>query len=195
MSSDGAKGTSIVSRIASSRPLLLGIGVLIVVIVAVVVVVAVVATRDSDPDDARLADEGASAAVTSPFDMTELPADTSLDLVSEASFVSILVPNENGSLTSYGVSADLPAARALAVAVADAEQVDEDIAASVTATTVPLASGSTGGTATITFVLASRETLSFALALDEGLIAREGKAWRPEGDLRALVEAAIKSPQ
>jgi hypothetical protein len=164
------------------------------VVVVVVVVVVIVATRNDKPENSTLGDESATTLVTSPFDMIEVPDDVDVDLVSKASFVSILVPNESGSLTSYSVNSGVPAAQALIEAVAGGEEVDQKQAASVTASTIPVESG-TSGTATITFVFASRETITFALALDEGLIARGGKAWKPKGDLKALVQAAIKAPQ
>ena len=178
----------------SRRSLVLMLAALLIVVVVVVVVVVLV-TRDDKQAGVDTGDGTAGTIVTSPFDMIEVPGDVSLDLLSKASFVSILVPNESGTLTSYGVSSELAAAQALIGAVSHADEVDEQLAAAVTASTVPLEGGGTGGTATITFVFASRETITFALSLDQGLVARAGKAWRPKGDLQALVQAAIKSPQ
>jgi hypothetical protein len=190
MSADTAKPSS--SGTPRKRYLLAAAA--LVVVVVIVVVVVVVVTRGGDSDTATPDDLSAVTLVTSPYDMIELPSDIDLDVVSKASFISILVPDDSGKLTSYGVSSDLPAAKALMQAVADGKAVDDETAASVTASTVP-ASGGSNGTATITFVFASRETLTFALALADGLVARGSKAWKPEGDLKALVQAAIKSPQ
>ena len=64
--------------------------------------------------------------------------------------------------------------------------------ATATTATADLASDSAP---TMTFVLASRQTLTFTLDLDQGLVSRQGQTWLPQGDLKTLVEAAIKSPQ
>jgi hypothetical protein len=179
----------------SRRTMLLAAVALVIVVVVVVVVVVVTAGGDK-PGKTAVTDGSAATLVTSPYDMIELPAGVSIDLVAKASFISILVPDDKGTLTSYGVKSDLPAAQALIKAITSAKQVDEQLAAAVTATTVPLTAGAgSNATATITFVFASRETLTFALDLEAGLIARESQAWRPEGDLKTLVGAAIKSPQ
>ena len=190
-----AKGPSSKERQPLSKRTLLILAAALVIVVIVVVVVVLTTTGGDENDGTTPTDDSAATLVTSPYDMIELP-DMPLDVVEKTSFISILVPDAGGTLTSYGVRADLPAAQALISAVEDADQVDEQQAAAVTATTVPLTQGgSSTATATITFVFASRETLTFALDLDGGLIARESKAWRPKGDLRALVEAAIKAPQ
>ena len=195
MSGDKTKSASAKTRRPlSRRALLLGAAVFVVIIVVVVVVV-VLTTGDDKQEGAALDDGSTATLVTSPYDMIELPGGMSLDVVAKTSFISILVPDGKGSLTSYSVKSDLPAAQALISAVTDAKEVDEKLAAAVTATTVPLtAGGGSTATATITFVFASRETLTFALDLGEGLIAREGQAWRPEGDLKTLVDAAIQAP-
>jgi|WetSurMetagenome_2_1015567.scaffolds.fasta_scaffold10768_2 hypothetical protein len=196
MSGDKTKSPSAKTRGPLSRRALLLCASVFVVIVAVVVVVVVLTTGDDKENGAALGDESTATLVTSPYDMIELPGDMPLDVVAKASFISILVPDAKGSLTSYSVKSDLPPAQALISAVTSAKEVDEQLAAAVTATTIPLtAGGSSTATATITFVFASRETLTFALDLGQGLIARESQAWKPEGDLRALVEAAIKAPQ
>lgn len=189
MSADAAKRPGFFGRSASRRSLLLMVAGLIVVIAVVVVVVVLVNRSNDESRRAALADQTKATAVTSPYDMTELPGDTDLSVVSKASFISITVPNDTGTLTSYGVSSDLVTAQALSQAIAGAEEVDAQLATSMTSTT------GAGGTSTITFVLASRETLTFTLAVDQGLVARNGRAWRPEGNLTALVQAAIKSPQ
>jgi hypothetical protein len=196
MPGDKTKSASVKTRKPLSRRTLLLGAVVFVVIIVVVVVVVVLTTGGDKQDGAALGDESTATLVTSPYDMIELPGGMSLDVVAKTSFISILVPDGKGSLTSYSVKSDLPAAQALINAVIDAKEVDEKLAAAVTATTVPLTSGdSSTATATITFVFASRETLTFALDLGQGLIARESQAWRPEGDLKALVDAAIKAPQ
>ena len=101
--------------------------------------------------------------------------------------MSIYVPNESGTLTSYGVSSDLPATQALSEAIRKADEVGADEAAATL--------GAKAADSTITFVLPSRDTLTFALYLEQGMIARGSQVWRPDGDLKALVEAAIAGPQ
>lgn len=168
---------------------------MIIVVAAVVVVAAVALTAllvGQSRDDARRVAEAAATSTTgvaAPYDLTELPADTDLDVIEDASFVSILIPNDSGRLTSYGVGSSLPAMQALTKAILDADQVDAQGAGSVTSGASALAFAST-----LTFVLASRETLTFTLDLDQGLISRGDKAWRPKGDLKALVEAATAGP-
>ena len=109
--------------------------------------------------------------------------------VKDASFVSIYVPNKAGRLTSYGISSDLPAAQTLSEAIEKAKEVPADVATTLTAAT-----GTAGTTSTITFVFEGRKTLTFTLDLDHGLIGREGKVWRPEGDLKTLVANAVAGP-
>jgi len=177
-----------------SRKWIIIIAVLVIDLVIAITVVAILLDRERD--EARRAAAIAATSttgVTSPYDFVELPADIDLDVVEEASFVSILIPNEGGELTSYGVSTGLAAAQVLSEAVRDAEEVDAETAATM------VGSGGTGGAgsparATITFVLPTREILTFVADLDRGLIARGDKAWRIDGDLRALVEAATASP-
>ena len=164
---------------------------LIVVFAAIVVAVVLV---DQSRDNSRKAEAAAATSttgVTSPYDLTELPADAELDAIEHAAFVSILVPNVSGTLTSYGISSDLPAAQALTQAIRDADDVDPGTPASSTGNSA----GQAGVVSTITFVLPTRETLTFGLDLDQGLITRGDRAWRPRGDLRALVETAIAGPQ
>ncbi len=174
-----------------SRKWMVIIAVLVVDLIIAIAVVAIVLDRERD--DARRAATVATSTtgLTSPYDFTELPDDVDLDVIEDASFVSILVPNESGELTSYGVSMELPAAQSLSAAVRDAEEVEAGTAATI------LGAGSTGAGAAgaaITFVLPGRETLTFVVDLDQGLITRAGRAWRVDGDLGALVEAAAASP-
>ena len=141
MSGDKTKSASAKTRRPlSRRALLLGAAVFVVIIVVVVVVV-VLTTGDDKQEGAALGDESTATLVTSPYDMIELPGGMSLDVVAKTSFISILVPDGKGSLTSYSVKSDLPAAQALISAVTDAKEVDEKLAAAVTATTVPLTAG------------------------------------------------------
>ena len=168
---------------------LVGAASLLIVMVAIVLAVFLV---DRDRDEARLAEAASAAsstAVTSPYDFSELPAGTGLETVDDAAFVSILIPDETGSLTSYGISSGLPAAQALSRAVRDAKGLDVDAAASIAAGTA----GADETTAsTITFVFADRSTLTLVLDLERGLVTRGDQAWQAAGDLEALVNAAIQ---
>ena len=126
----------------------------------------------------------------SPYDLTELAGEVDLGLVGQASFASISISGAGGRLTSYGVSSDLPAMQALSRAIQDAKEVDAQSLGPVAT-----GGGAPTATSTIVFVLPSRETLTFTLDLDHGLISRGNGTWRPAGDLRALVEAATTRPQ
>jgi hypothetical protein len=167
-----------------SRKWIVIIAVLAIGFIAAVTVVAILVDRDRD--EARRAAAIAATSttgVTSPYDLTELPADTDLDVVEDAAFISILVANAEGKPTSYGVSADLPAAQALTASVRHADEVDAE------------ETGGGGNADTLAFVLPSRETLTFTLDLDRGLVSRGGRVWRPDGDLRALIESAVTTPE
>lgn len=171
---------------------------LVITAVAVVVIAAVVVTAllvDRNRNDARRAAAAAAAATsttgfTSPYDLTELPVGADLDVIGGASFASLSIMSADGKLTSYGVDSTIPAMQALTKAILDAEEVSGGVAAT--------AAGGDGSVATarstITFVLPSRETLTFALDLDRGLISRQARVWRPDGELKALVEAATARP-
>jgi hypothetical protein len=153
--------------------------------------VATVVLVDQNSEDARRAAAIAATSTTgasSPYDLTELPAETDLDAIVDASFLSLLVPNDEGELTSYGINAKLPGAQALAKAIMDAEEVN------MTITTTTTGSAGTVSGSSIVFVFPSRATLTFSVDLGQGLVARGGKAWRPKGDLKALIKAATSAP-
>ncbi len=81
--------------------------------------------------------------------------------------------------------------RALIDAVGDAKPLKPDDPAAASATTTGSAPEAAPELAsTITFVLSSRQTVTFELDLPGGLLYREGRAFRPDGDVVALVEAA-----
>lgn len=161
----------------------------LVVIMAAIVVAVVLVDRSQDRADreAAAAATATTSGVTSPYDLVELPAEADLDSIEDAAFVSLYLPNDDGTLTSYGISSELPATQELSEAIREADEVGADEAA----TTL----GARAADSTITFVLPSRDTLTFALYLKEGMIARGSQVWRPDGDLEALVKAAIAGPQ
>jgi hypothetical protein len=164
---------------------------LVVVLIVAIAVLAVI--LDAQRDEARRALATAATSTTgvsSPYDFVELPDDTELDRLGEASLVSILLTDEEGRLTSYGLSTALPAARALTAAVGDAEKIDAATAEEIVQSGDEAVSGFK---ATIIFVLPDREILTFLVDLNRGIVARGGSVWRVSGDLRALVETAVSS--
>ena len=163
--------------------------------VAIVVILVLV---DRDRDEARrlaAAVATSSTVVTSPYDFSELADDTDLDALKNATFVSILIANDQGTLTSYGISSDLPTALALSEAIRNANELSSDEAAAFTAAFADSAAAGDRAVSTITFVFADRRTLTFFLDLDEAVVARGARVWRADGDLRALVEAALVGNQ
>jgi len=174
--------------------------VIAVVVISLVIAIAVVGIMlDRERDEARRAAAAGTSTtgVTSPYDFVELPDEADLDLVEEASLVSILLTDDSGKLTSYGLSAELPAAQALTEAVHEAKELDAEIAAEIASSmsTTLESSGTPDSTsqAIITFVLPTREILTFLADLDRGIIVRSKSAWQLDGDLRVLVDAAISS--
>lgn len=118
--------------------------------------------------------------------LVEAQAKTDLQTIKNVSFVSILLVDASGSMTSYGVSTKLQAAQKLIEAIRSAKRVDGKSTSSVV-------SGQKAHPS-ITFVLSSRQTVTFTMDLTSGLISRSGETWRPEGDLKSLVTTAIKKP-
>jgi hypothetical protein len=171
------------------------VAAMVVIMVAVVVILVLV---DHGRDETRrlaAAAATSSTVVTSPYDFSELPDDTDLDALQNAAFVSILIANDQGAPIGYGISSELPAARALSEAIRNADELDSDEAAVHTASSVGAAATGDRATSTITFVFADRGTLTFFLDLDEGFVARGDHVWRATGDLRTLVEAALMRNQ
>jgi hypothetical protein len=171
-----------------SRKSVIFVAILVVGLVVAIAVLAVILDRERD--QARLASAIAATSTTgvsSPYDFVELPGNTDLGRLAEASLVSILVKDATGQVTSYGVSTALAAAQALTAAFGDAEEADDATAEELLQTGEGAASESQ---ATITFVLPNREIMTFSADLDRGLVARDDSVWRVDGDLRALVEAA-----
>lgn len=160
---------------------------LVLVMAAVVVAVVLVERSDDAGEGAAATAATATTAVASPYDLVELPAEAGLEKVEDSAFISLYLPNADGTLTSYGISSHLDTAQALTAAVLGSDEVDADAAAA--------ALGSRAADSTMTFVLATRETITFALYLDQGMIARGAQVWRPQGDLKALVQAATAGPR
>ena len=161
------------SKWTNRRRLLIAAGALVVVL-AVVVPVVVTQTRDGGGQSQGTSADGARS-VSSPYDMREVPATADLKIIKNSKFVSLAVKDASGKLTSYGLDSSLPSMRALETAVMNAKEVDATVA--------------TGGS-TMTFVFSDRQTVTFDLDVDQGLVSRGGKTWRPQGDLKALVISA-----
>ena len=177
-----------------TRRWMLIITTIVVVVAAVVIAVAAMdQSRGEAPQGA--ATSGSASNMTSPYDLTEISGDLDLDIIEDTSFISILILNTEGRPTSYMADADGAAATALTKAVRGAKQVkSRDLTGS--STTVMTTGGETiaGTTPTLTFVLPTRQTVTFAMDLEHGLLWRQGQAWRPDGELRTLIGAAITAP-
>jgi hypothetical protein len=163
-----------------------------VVVLVVLVLLAVLLTGREDADSGLASDQGdaGETLVTSPYDFFELPVGSEPQDVEDASYVSILLVSESGQLTSYGLSSEMPEAQALKAAVHEAEEADEEVLSSLTTTPRAVSDGENGLGSTLTFMFPDRTTLTFDLYVDQGLIARDDRVWRVEGDLSLLVEAA-----
>jgi hypothetical protein len=175
------------------RRLWIALGLLAVVAVVVVVLLVVLLNRDGDKGQSGSTEGGGDATqVTSPYDLHELPAGTGPGDVKNASLVSISLPAAGGRSDYYGLSATTPAAKALIRAISGAREVDP-AAVSTTATAVPSTASQAASLATLTFLFPDRSTLAFDLYLGQGIIARGGHSWQVDGDLAALIEAAVSA--
>jgi hypothetical protein len=152
-----------------------GIAIAVVVALAVVALTAYLIGRGGD-GAASSTTTTQAVVVTSPYDLTEADPDVDLDAVRDAKFASILL-DTGGGVTSYMVASEQPAFEALAKAVAGADETDEPIAA-------------TGST--LAFVMPDRVTVTFDIDTGAGLIGREDRSWRPDGDLAALIAAVTE---
>ena len=159
--------------------------VLVIAVIIAAAILFVIAHEQSRRNSQRAAADDATSttSVTSPYDMTEVSGKLDFNILENATFISILVPNAQGKPTSYMADASGSAATALIQAVHDSSGVKP----------APASNGSTAST--LTFVLPSRQTVTFTLALDAGLLYRQGQAWQPKGDLKALVQAATTAPK
>jgi len=154
------------------------VAVAAIVVVAVVIAVVVTQAHNGGGGVPGATPGGTHTTVSSPYDMTEAAATADLKIIKGARFVSIDLKAASGKLTSYMLDASLPAMQALETAVLKAKKVDGAVAS---------------GGSTITFVTAGRQTVTFDLDVDQGLVGRGGNAWRPSGDLKALVTAATSA--
>jgi hypothetical protein len=159
-----------------------------VVITAVVIILVFLLDRHRDSERSAAAEAAAAGtAVTSPYDFSELPTGSGPGEVADSTYVSILLA-DGGEVTSYGLSSSIPAAQALIKAVEEAKQANagpSTTASDMTAATAPMLGS------TLTFLFPDRSTLTFDLYVEQGLVARGGRAWRVNGDLAALIESAV----
>jgi hypothetical protein len=133
--------------------------------------------------------------VTSPYDLHEASAETGPSDVKSASLVSISLTAKDGKSNYYGLSANTVAAKALIKAVSGADEVGA--AEVVTTTTAPGTApvSTTSALSSLTFLFPDRSTLAFDLYVEQGIVGRSGHFWRVDGDLVALIEAAVSSRQ
>lgn len=178
-------------RSAKPRRIALLVGVAVVVIAAAVLLTVFLAGDKDATDSQAASDTGAATAVTSPYDFSELPGGSGPAEVENASYVSILLADEAGGLTAYGLNSGMPAAEALKQAVLHADEVDSDVVSSLTTVASTAASATVELGSSLTFVFADRGKLTFDLYVEQGLVVRGQRAWRVDGDLATLIEAAV----
>ncbi len=195
MSEPSANKGAFFKRRVPLKGVLALVAAMLVIMVAIVVVLVLV---DHDRDEARrLAAAAAttSTVMTSPYDFSELPDNTNLEALENATMVSIWIADGHDAPTGYGLSSDLPAAQALSAAIRHADELGSDEAAPLTAAFADAAAAGEAATSTITFLFADRGTLTFFLDLDQGVVARGERVWRAVGDLRALLDVALAGNQ
>ena len=169
------------------------VAILVVVVIAVVVVLVLLARSDDQDQDTTDDTSDSGVVVTSPYDFSELPADVAPADAAQATYVSILLVEGQDELTSYGLKHTVPAAKALLDAVVKAREIDDPDLGSSTAATD--AGEPESLSSSLTFRFEDMSTLTFDLHVEQGLIARDGRAWRVDGDLGALVQDAIAAVQ
>ena len=105
--------------------LIMTTGILLAVAAVIVVVVLLVTGGGDETDDTSGpgTDIGITN-ITSPYDVHELPADTDLGDVEDATLVSISLVTTGGGAAYYGLSSDTEPAQALIKAVADAKALE-----------------------------------------------------------------------
>jgi hypothetical protein len=85
----------------------------------------------------------------------------------------------------------MPAAEALKHAVMRASAVDSDAMSPLSPATSSAPDDAVLIGSTLTFVFPDRGKLTFDLYVEQGLVARGDKAWAVDGDLAALIAAAV----
>lgn len=152
-----------------------------------------IASQQRKADYDRLAQSSAtsSAEFGSSRELSELTGELDLEALEDSAFVSILAPAPDGRPTSYMVTAERVEGQALIDAVRDSKRLkaDDPLASGATTTTAS-AEPSDALSSTVTFVLVSRQTITFVMDLETGLLYRDGRAFRPDGDLAGLVKSA-----
>jgi hypothetical protein len=178
------------------RRLWITVGVLAAAVVVIAVLLAVLLGRNGQDGRSGSDDNsGYGTQVTSPYDLHEAPAETGPGDVERATLVSISLLSKDGKSDYYGLSADTTSAKALIGAVSGAEEIDAAAVASTTSTQGSSSVGQETAASTLTFLFPDRSTLAFDLYVAQGLISRGGHFWRVDGDLAALIEAAVSSQQ
>lgn len=180
----------------------------IVALVAVVGLALASCKRDSEPKQTQAT--VTAAAVTFPYDFHETAAQPDFKLLSQATFLSLLLPTEAGSFTSYGLSSELPEVQALIAALQRARPVTDESSsgpqkegtpgadapppsASEQHATLGAASPETFGGPMLTFVLPGREILTFQLDPAAGTLTRGEWTWQVATELRQLLESVTRA--
>lgn len=172
------------------RPLFTTVGLMLAL--AIVIVAALVATRGGAPDHPAATSTSLAPVVTSPYDFTE--ADTPMDFTKfrDAKFISLTLESPAG-LKSYLLGRASAGFDALTAALATAPEVTT--AGSVTAAGSATTAGPPPSTIpdeirpSLTVVMADHTTYTFSLDVAAGLLVRNGRSWKFEGDLKTLLES------
>jgi hypothetical protein len=183
------------------RPLFTTVGLMLAL--AIVIVAVLVATRGGAPDHPAATSTSLAPAVTSPYDFTE--ADTPVDFTKfrDAKFISLTLETPAGP-KSYLLARSSAGFDTLTAALATATEVTATGSGTATGSDTTAGSVGAGGPATmagppsgttpdeippsLTVVMADRTTFTFALDVAAGLMVRNRRAWKLEGDLKTLLE-------
>ncbi len=147
-----------------------------VAVLAVVLVLGYLLLRGGGDTIPTTTTSAGAPVVTSPYDLTEAGDDFDMSGVGEAKFASLLLETPDG-VTSYMVAAGQESFSQLARAVAEATPMGAPVPATAES---------------LTFVMPDRVTVTFVLDRANGLIGRDGTAWRIGEDLGSLVSAVTE---
>lgn len=153
--------------------------VLAVVILAAATIVMVIVRGGYRNLDGPTTSETVTTTTTDPNAFVEAGDTVDLAEVTGAKFASVTLSSDEGPKT-YMVAAKQPAFLGLAAAVAAAESVESRVPS---------------GGPSLVFAFEDQHTITFDVDTGAGLIGRTGKAWRPQGDLAALIEAVTTAKE
>lgn len=157
------------------RLLVAGVGLVLVL----ALVVAVVVTRGGGLSATPTTTSWVSGpAVTSPYDFTEADTPVNFQKFAGAKFFSLTLDTQAG-LKSYLLGRNSAEFSMLATALTAARE--------VAAPEGPLTTDEIGPSLTV--VMPDRTTFTFDLAATEGLLVRDGQAWKLGGDVKTLLDS------